>query len=88
MTHRRQEIEAFVRNLVVEVEVAEAEGIATPEAIAVSHLDDMDAKLQMVIAAADRERFAQCSATESAFTDKIWALETQIYRPDPTTLGQ
>jgi SAM-dependent methyltransferase len=35
MTHRRQEIEAFVRNLVVEVEVAEAEGIASPEAIAV-----------------------------------------------------
>ncbi len=29
MTHRRQEIEAFVRNRVVEVEVAEAEGIAT-----------------------------------------------------------
>ena len=29
MTHRRQEIEAFVRNLVVEVEVAEAEGIAS-----------------------------------------------------------
>lgn len=61
---------------------------ATPEAVAVSHLDDMDAKLHMVIAAADRERFAQRSATESAFTDKIWALETQIYRPDPTTLGQ
>ena len=34
MTHRRQEIEAFVRNLVVDVEVAEAEGIASPEAIA------------------------------------------------------
>lgn len=34
MTSRRQEIEAFVRHLVVEVETAEAAGMTTPQAIA------------------------------------------------------
>ena len=34
MAQRRQEIEAFVRHLVIEVEAAEAEGITGPQAIA------------------------------------------------------
>ena len=34
MVHRRQEIEAFVRHIVVEVEAAEAAGRRTPQAIA------------------------------------------------------
>jgi SAM-dependent methyltransferase len=34
MAHQRQEIEAFVRHLVVEVEAAEAAGMSAPEAIA------------------------------------------------------
>ena len=34
MAQRRQEIEAFVRHLVVEVEAAEATGITAPQAIA------------------------------------------------------
>ena len=34
MTQRREEIEAFVRQLVAEVEAAEAEGIVSPQAIA------------------------------------------------------
>ena len=34
MLQRRQEIEAFVRHLVVEVEAAEATGMAAPQAIA------------------------------------------------------
>ena len=34
MAQRRQEIEAFVRNLIVEVEVAEALGMTSPQAIA------------------------------------------------------
>ena len=34
MAQRRQEIEAFVRHLVVEVEAAEATGMTAPEAIA------------------------------------------------------
>jgi Recombinase-like helix-turn-helix domain len=34
LTERRQQIEAFVRRLVVEVEAAEAAGKTTPDAIA------------------------------------------------------
>jgi hypothetical protein len=34
MTSRRQEIEAFVRRLVVEIEAAEAAGMTAPQAIA------------------------------------------------------
>ncbi len=34
MAQRRQEIEAFVRNLIVEVEAAEAAGMTAPQAIA------------------------------------------------------
>ena len=34
MAQRRQEIEAFVRHLVVEVEAAEATGMTVPQAIA------------------------------------------------------
>ncbi len=34
MAQRRQEIEAFVRHLVVEVEAAEAAGMTAPQAIA------------------------------------------------------
>ena len=34
MAQRRQEIETFVRHLVVEVEAAEAAGMTTPQAIA------------------------------------------------------
>ena len=38
MTQRREEIEAFVRHLVTEVEAAEAEGMVSPQAIA-DHLN-------------------------------------------------
>ena len=38
MTQRREEIEAFVRHLVAEVEAAEAEGMVSPQAIA-DHLN-------------------------------------------------
>ena len=34
MVHRRQEIEAFVRRLVVKIEAAEAAGMSAPQAIA------------------------------------------------------
>ena len=40
MAQRRQEIEAFVRRLVVEVEAAEAAGMTAPQAIA----DQLNAK--------------------------------------------
>lgn len=58
---------------------------ATPEAIAVSLLDNMDAKLNMAIAAT-RGEAGPSGDLGGDFTEKIWALETRMYRPDPTTL--
>jgi 3'-5' exoribonuclease len=59
---------------------------ATPEAIAVSMLDNVDAKLHMALAAASRGEPNKDAALGGHFTEKVWALETRIYRPDPTTL--
>jgi 3'-5' exoribonuclease len=61
---------------------------ATPEAIAVSLLDNADAKLHMAITAARLDSAGPVKAGELGgnFTEKHWALETRIYRPDPTTL--
>lgn len=52
---------------------------STPEAIFVAQLDNLDAKTTMAIAAADRANLKP----GQTFTEKIWALETKIYRPDP-----
>ncbi|MEE2682285.1 MAG: HD domain-containing protein [Planctomycetota bacterium] len=53
---------------------------STPEAVFVSQLDNLDAKTALAIASADREHLKP----GQGFSDKIWALETSIYRPDPT----
>ncbi len=52
---------------------------ATPEAILVSRLDELDAKTQMALDACrpDSGDFG------TAFTDKLWALDTKLYRLDP-----
>jgi 3'-5' exoribonuclease len=60
---------------------------ATPEAIAVSLIDNLDAKLNMAIAAG-RGESRKAEDVAGHFTEKIWALDTRIYRPDPTTLGE
>lgn len=59
---------------------------ATPEAIAISNLDNLDAKLNMALAVT-RGRDAKSADLGGDFTEKIWALETKLYRPDPTTLA-
>lgn len=58
---------------------------ATPEAIAISILDNLDAKLNMAISAtrADGGKPADLGGD---FTEKLWALDTRLYRPDPTTV--
>ncbi|MEQ9460808.1 MAG: HD domain-containing protein [Phycisphaeraceae bacterium] len=56
---------------------------ATPEAIAISLFDNADAKLNLAIAAAKRDQLKPDSL-QGDFTEKIWALETRIFRPDPT----
>jgi 3'-5' exoribonuclease len=54
----------------------------TPEAWAVALLDNMDAKLQMAL---DAARPNEAPAAETGpFTEKVWALETRLYKPDPT----
>ncbi len=58
---------------------------ATPEAILVSHIDNLDAKMQMAIAAT-RSEAAQGGIASGNFTEKIWALDTRMYKPDPTKL--
>jgi len=54
---------------------------STPEAILVSQLDNLDAKTTMSLAAARPERE---SAFDSGgnFTEKQWALDTKLFRPD------
>jgi 3'-5' exoribonuclease len=64
---------------------------ATPEALAVSLLDNLDAKLYMAISAtrndmAEKSDKVSKPGEEGHFTEKIWALETRMFRPDPTTL--
>lgn len=60
---------------------------ATPEAIAINLLDNVDAKIHMALAAGRPEAApAEGEDLRGAFTEKVWALETRIYKPDPTTL--
>ncbi len=61
---------------------------ATPEAIAVSLLDNLDAKMQLAISSARSGPGADGGddQLQGHFTEKIWALETRLYRPDPTTV--
>ena len=58
---------------------------ATPEAILISQLDNLDAKLQMAIAAARPDK-GEAVDRGGNFTEKLWALDTRLYRPDPTTI--
>lgn len=59
---------------------------STPEAIFISRLDELDAKTRMGI---DHTRPGGDAASASAaqqsgnFTEKVWALDTRLYKPDP-----
>ena len=53
---------------------------ATPEAIMVSILDNLDAKMNMSLAAARPDHALPDGGN---FTEKLWALDTKLYRPDP-----
>lgn len=54
---------------------------STPEAILVSMLDNVDAKTTIAVQAARPDR-AQADLGGN-FTQKQWALETKLFRPDP-----
>jgi 3'-5' exoribonuclease len=55
---------------------------ATPEAVFVAQLDNLDAKTTMCLAAArpDHQRESELGGN---FTEKIWGLDTKLFRPDP-----
>ena len=57
---------------------------ATPEAIFISNLDNLDAKMNMALDAASRDKLDAQASLGSDFTEKIWALGTRLYRPDPS----
>lgn len=58
---------------------------ATPEAVFISQLDDLDAKTRLVL---DLVRRDEADAQQAdAFTERQWALDgARLWRPDPTKL--
>ena len=56
---------------------------STPEAIFVHHLDNLDAKTAIALAQADRRSIDGPIEPGMEFTDRIWSLDTRLYRPDP-----
>lgn len=52
---------------------------STPEAIFVAMLDNLDAQTTLSLTLADRDREG------SAFTDRVWSLETRLWRVHPTS---
>jgi len=53
---------------------------STPEAIFVAALDNLEAKTTLSIVAVARERLR---AGNADFTERVWSLDTRLYRPDP-----
>jgi 3'-5' exoribonuclease len=56
---------------------------STPEAIFISQLDNLDAKTAMGLGHAGRPEAGADAAQPAGFTDKLWALDTRLYKPDP-----
>ena len=53
---------------------------ATPEAIFVAMLDNLEAKTTISIHAVARDRL---HAGNAEFTERVWSLDSRMYRPDP-----
>ena len=53
---------------------------STPEAIFVAMLDNLDAKTTVALQSAQRHKGMQPG---QEFTDRVWSLDTRIFRPDP-----
>ncbi len=56
---------------------------STPEAIFVHHLDNLDAKTAIALAQADRASIDGPIEPGLEFTERIWSLDTRLFRPDP-----
>ena len=55
---------------------------STPEAIFVAMLDNLDAKTAVALHAAQRSKGIRDG---QEFTDRVWSLDTRLFRPDPLT---
>lgn len=55
---------------------------STPEAILVAHIDGLDAKTTIAQAQARPDQ-PPAADLGGSFTDRVWSLETKLYRPDP-----
>lgn len=64
-----------------EPEFGAAKRPSTPEAILVHAIDNMDAKLTAALDAARPDH--PTPDLGGNFTEKLWALDTKLYRPDP-----
>lgn len=54
---------------------------ATPEALFVSHLDNLDAHTQTALDSA--RPWVKSAMGDEAFTERLWSLNTKLYRRDP-----
>ncbi len=60
---------------------------STPEAIFIAILDNLDAKTHMALTNARPDQ-GPAVGSQGDFTDKLWALGTRLYRPDPLAGGE
>lgn len=69
-----------------ELEHGAAKVPSTPEAMFVAMLDNLDAKVATSLVAAAREK-GDSHQPGHEFSDKVWALDVRVYRPDPLAPG-
>ena len=86
----RRKRDAIMSEVYARAHAAMDEDFNTPEALAVSMLDNLDAKMHMALSAT---RWGDAGAPKDAelgghFTEKVWPLATRLYRPDPTKLDE
>lgn len=70
-----------------EPEFGAAKVPATPEAIFVANLDNLDAKTQMSIDLSRRDS-RQDEFAGGGFSEKVWAIGTRLFRPDPLAVNE
>jgi 3'-5' exoribonuclease len=69
-----------------ELEHGAAKVPSTPEAMFVAMIDNLDAKVATSLVAAAREK-GDSHQPGHEFSDKVWALDVRVYRPDPLSPG-
>lgn len=65
-----------------EPEYGAAKVPSSPEALLVAMIDNLDAKMEIAVTSARAER-QQGLDLGGSFTEKVWALGTKLFKPDP-----